>query len=423
VDTLIPRHAEGLARELLDLFPGLVVEGARQVGKSTLAAMLVQGRDATVLNLDDEPTRTVAVSDPQWFVAQAGSGILVIDEIQRVPELTLAVKAAIDRDQRPGRFVLTGSASLLRVRGLADSLAGRAGRLTLFGLSQGERERRLDDFVATVAASLADGRDEQLTAFTSQTAREDYAQRVCTGGYPRVQGLPERSRRLWLDAYVDGLVHRDLAELRREYDPRRAMAVLRFLAARPSAELVKARLAQDAELPASTATGYLDLLEAVGLTTVLPSWTTNLTRRQTKRAKTLLLDSGLAARLSRLTADHLSQVRYSESFGALLESFVTAELLRQRTWSAEEYELFHYRDRDGSEVDLVIELADGRVIGIEVKASTTYRGDQFNGLRTMRDLLGDRFAGGFVLSTATTGYRYSDRLYGLPVSALWSLGT
>lgn len=423
MDELIPRHALRLAREHLSLFPGLVVEGARQVGKSTLAAVLVEGRDATVLNLDDEPTRTAAVSDPQWFVAQAGTGTLVIDEVQRVPELTLAVKAAIDRDRRPGRFVLTGSASLLRVRGLADSLVGRVGRLTLLGLSQGERLRQPDDFVAAAAAALAEGRDEPLTELTSQVARDDYADLVCVGGYPSVQGLPERSRRLWFDAYVDGLVHRDLGELRREYDPRRAMAVLRSLAARPSAELVKAKIAQEAELPASTVTGYLDLLEAVGLTAVLPSWTTNLTKRQTRRTKALLLDSGLAARLSRLTADQLGQVQYSESFGALLESFVTAELLKQRTWSSEEYELFHYRDRDGSEVDLVAELSDGRVIGIEVKASTTYRGDQFNGLRTLRDLLGDRFAGGFVLSTASAGYRYADRLYGLPVSALWSLGS
>ncbi|MCL2850218.1 MAG: ATP-binding protein [Micrococcales bacterium] len=418
---LIPRHALSLAREQLDLFPGLVIEGARQVGKSTLAAMLVTGQPATCLSLDDEPTRAAAVADPQWFVTQGADGVLVVDEIQRVPELTLAFKADIDRDRRPGRFVLTGSASLLRVRGLADSLVGRVGRLTLFGLSQGERQHQRDDFVGATTAVLADHHDSDLVAFSSQVTRDDYVDLVAVGGFPSVVHLSERQRRLWHDAYVDGLVHKDLGELNRQYDPRRALAVLRVLAARPSAELVKAKLAQHADLPASTVTTYLDLFDAVGLTTTLPAWTTNLSSRQGKRDKSLLLDSGLATRLSRLTVHQLGQPAHSESFGAYLESFVAAELLKQRTWSDEEFELFHYRERTGAEVDLVVELADGRVIGIEVKASTTYKGDSFNGLRHLRDKVGQRFLAGFVLSTAATGYRYADRLYGLPISSLWSL--
>jgi predicted AAA+ superfamily ATPase len=421
VSDLTPRHALSLAREHLDLFPGLIIEGARQVGKSTLAAMLAEGRDATFLSLDDEATRAAAVADPQWFVTQGGDGVLVVDEIQRCPELTLALKANIDRDRRPGRFILTGSASLLRVRGMADSLVGRVGRLTLFGLSQGERLHRADDFAAAAAATLADQPDTDLVAVASQVRRDDYVGLVAVGGFPAVQHLSERQRRLWHDAYIDGLVHRDLGELNRQYDPRRALSVLRVLAGRPSAELVKAKVAQQADLPASTVTTYLDLFEAVGLVTVLPAWTANLSGRQGKRDKSLLLDSGLATRLSRLTVHQLGQPSYSESFGAYLESFVAAELLKQRTWSREEFELFHYRERTGVEVDLVIELADGRVIGIEVKASSTYKGDYFNGLRHLRDRVGPRFIGGFVLSTADAGYRYSDRLYGLPVSALWSL--
>lgn len=421
MDDLTPRHALSLAHEHMDLFPGLIIEGARQVGKSTLAAMLVEGRPATFLSLDDEPTRAAALADPQWFVTQGAGGVLVVDEIQRVPELTLAFKASIDRDRHPGRFVLTGSASLLRVRGMADSLVGRVGRLTLFGLSQGERLHRRDDFVASVTATLADQHDADLVRFASTTSRDDYVDRVAVGGFPGVQHLSERQRRLWHDAYIDGLVYRDLGELNRQYDPRRALAVLRVLAARPSAELVKAKVAQQADLPASTVTTYLDLFESVGLATVVPAWTANLTHRQGKRDKSLLLDCGLATRLSRLTAHQLGQPAHSESFGAHLESFVAAELLKQRTWSDEEFELFHYRERSGAEVDLVVELADGRVIGIEVKASTTYKGDHFNGLRHLRDRAGDRFLAGFVLSTADAGYRYADRLYGLPVSALWSL--
>lgn len=411
----IPRHAAPLAKELLDYTPGLVIEGARQVGKSTLAAEIVRGRDAVVVTLDDRATRDAAEQDPQTFVARAGNGLMVIDEVQRLPGLTLAVKASIDADRRPGRFLLTGSSSLLRVRGLADSLAGRVARLHLYGLSQGEIGGRLDDFAAAL-----DGYGSVPVDSAGIPATE-YAGLIAQGSYPEFRNLPERLRNRRFDDYVRSLVERDLPELRREVQPVRAAALLRALAGNQGGELVKARLALDTSVPTGTITGYLDLLHNVGLVASIPPWTPNLAKREVGRPKAFVTDSGLALRLCRLTAEQLLLPDYAEALGRHLEGVVATELLKQQTWSSIDYELFHFRDRNGLEVDFVLELSGGGIIAIEVKASTGYRGGQFNGLRVLRDRLGDRFIAGIVLTRAGQGYQYADRLFGLPVSALWEL--
>lgn len=410
---LITRHIASVAQEILDHFPAIVIEGARQVGKSTFARQIAA--EAVVMNLDDEPTRAAAAADAVGWIAAAGDRPLIIDEIQRMPELTLAVKSAIDKDRRPGRFILTGSASVLRVRGLADSLVGRAARLTMFGFSRGEAAGVHDDYAAMLVSDPA-----ALVSTESDLSRADYALLLATGAYPDVGSMPPRVRATWFDSYVKGIVGRDMTELRRSVEPSRATAVLRTLAGRPAAELVKARLAAETAVPERTITGYLDLLHDVGLVESIPPWTPNLAKREVGRPKTFVIDSGLALWLSRVTPQQLARFEYGEPLGAALEAFVAAELLRQRTWSDVRFDLFHYRDRDGDEVDLILELEDGRIIGVEVKASASYSASQFKGLARMRDRLGDRFIAGVVLGTASTGYRYADRLWGAPISALWS---
>ena len=411
--SLLPRNIEASCKEHLEYFPCLLIEGARQVGKSTLAHQLSRESD-TVLTLDDDSVRAAAIADPQGFVESAGSAMLVIDEIQRCPDLTLAIKASIDRDRRPGRFILTGSSRLLRARGTVDSLAGRVARFSLFGLSQGEQQRHRDDFISRVVDDVTG-----LASTSSELKRTDYAQTLAKGSFPDAIEASDRLRATWLDSYLAGLVQRDMPDLRRQFEPDRAWSILRAIAARPAAELVKARIATEASLPAGTITGYLDLLHDVGLVASLPPWTPNLTKREVGRHKTLVIDSALAMRLSRTTAAQIAKIEHGEVLGALLEAFVAAELLRQQTWSNTDFRIFHFRDRAGLEVDFVIELDDGSIIGIEVKASATYSRQQFTGLKTMRDGLGERFVAGIVLGTAVTGVRHSDRLYGVPISVLW----
>jgi predicted AAA+ superfamily ATPase len=414
---LIPRHLEPVAREVLAAFPAILIEGARQVGKSTLARQLVAERPAVVADLDDEVTRAAVAADPLYFLDRSPEATVVLDEIQRRPELTLAVKASIDRDRRPGRFVLTGSASLLRVKGLSDSLAGRVGRLRLHGFSQGEASGNRDDFVAALLGSP----DSRIAGFRSSWTREQYAEAICAGSYPEPRGLTPRLRARWFDDYVAALLHRDLPSLNRQFQPARADALLAALADNQAGELVKGRLARDTAIPETSVPTYLDLLDSTGLTASLAPWSANLGQRSRGRPKTVVLDSGLAARRLRLSPDQLLTPRYGEALGRLLEGFAVAEMMRQATWSAHGQELFHYRGTDKSEVDIVAELPDARIVGVEVKSSTGFRGDDFNGLRKLQAACGDRFAAGVVLNTGPAGYLYSPGLTGLPLSALWEL--
>lgn len=331
-----------------------------------------------------------------------------------VPEPTLAVKASIDRDRRPGRYILTGSSSLLRVRGTADSLAGRVGRLTLYGLSRGEASGAADDFVTAVLADPA-----RLAATTSEWSRADYAAMLATGAYPEVRNATPRIRTAWLDAYLQGIIGRDMSELRRSVEPARVSAVLQTLAGWQSAELVKAKLAQETSVPSRTLTGYLDLVHDVGLVASLPPWTPNLAKREIGRAKSFVIDSGLAMWLARMTPDQLTRLGYGEAFGSFLKAFIAAELFRQRTWSDERFDVYHWRDRNTDEVDIVLELGDGRITGIEVKFATSFTAKQFTGLTRLRDALGEKFVAGIVLGMSASGYCYADRLYGAPASALW----
>ncbi|WP_109505320.1 ATP-binding protein [Nocardioides speluncae] len=410
---LIPRHLHKVATEVLDAFPIVVVEGARQVGKSTFAQMLIDGRRSRSVTLDDPRTETATHTDPTSFAEQFHDGTLLIDEIQRVPRLILPLKASVDRDRRPGRFLLTGSSDLLRLERTPDSLAGRAVTLKLHGLSQGELTGTSDDFVSRLdALRLAPD-------FASTWGRADYVAALRQGGYPELRDQAGRPRTMWIDSYLDRIVQRDASLILDTPQPGRLLSVLRLLAANQSGELVKARVARDAGIPATSVTAYLDALHTLFLVSSLPPWTPNLTRREAGRHKTIVNDPALAMRLADVSDDVLVSLTGSDHLGPLLEGLVVAELIKQRGWSDTDFRLSHYRTRAGVEVDIIIELSDGRLYGIEVKASGTYRSDDFRGLRTLRDHAGDRFLGGVVLNTSDSGYQYAQKLWGMPISALW----
>ena len=414
------RHASSVVSEHLAHFPAVLIEGARQVGKSTLAKTLFKEGESRYLTLDDIATRDAAIADPTGFVDSFPEGTLIIDEIQRLPELTLAIKASIDRDRRPGRFLLTGSSSLLRVRGTQDSLAGRVSRISMMGLSQGGLAGNREDF-ASVASTLE--ALKKIPGFSSNLTRASYIDRCAAGSYPEALGLSPRLANQWRDNYLDSIVRRDLPELQKSVSSERVFSILRLLAGAQSNELVRSRLAEDSGIPASTVASYLDLLSDVQLFRTLSPWTPNLRAREVNRPKIVVLDSGLAMRLSRIMGEQLRNLNYHEAFGQFLEGFVVAELLKQKTWSAQDFELFHYRDRNGLEVDIIMEFDDGRVLALEIKASTSFNAQQFQGLAALRDDLGDRFIGGIVLNTGAEGYRYSEKLWGLPVLVLWQGST
>ena len=418
----IRRNITNVVHEYLSFFPVVLIEGARQVGKSTLARQLAP--DGFLLSLDVPDIADAVRADQMGTINQQPHGVTIIDEIQYLPELTRALKASVDRNRRPGRFILTGSASLLAVRGTQDSLAGRVGRLNLFGFSQGELHGVRDDFAAYFRQLFdSDGgiaeADHAVLSFQSVLTRTGYIRLCASGSYPQLQDLTERMRRRWLRDYVTSIVNRDLGELRRSVQPKRALSVLKVLGTQQESELVKAHLARETSIPETSLSSYLDLLESVQLVKLILPWSGNLTKREIGKAKGLVLDSALAMYLAGITEDQLENLLYQETFGALLEGYVVAELLKQQTWSETDFSLWHYRESTGTEVDIVLEFADGAVLALEVKAASSYSAAQFKGLAKLRDGLGERFLGGVVLTTADHGYRYADRLWGLPISALW----
>lgn len=416
---LRPRRLFDLGREMLEHSPVLTIQGARQVGKSTLASMLVAGRDHRSVTLDDVAVLDAARTDPWSLVRAGGAGTLVIDEVQRAPELTLAVKAAVDQDRRPGRFILTGSADLGQVSGAKDSLAGRSLNLHLGPFTQGELAGAAadEDLVSAVVAHADDA--AWFRSVRTDETRRDLVERICRGGYPPVAEMPERIREAWFSSYSDALLREDAAHGLRADGVSRLAGLLALLAANQAGELVKARIASDSGVPASTVSNLLDLLTGLFVVDTLPPWTPNLTTREVGRRKAYIVDSGLASWLSRLRPAQLADPLQGKALGPLLEGFVVSEVVRQAGWSRTRCRLFHYRARS-TEVDLVCELDDGSVVAFEVKASATASGRMFTGLRELRDLLGDRFRAGVVLNTADHGHVHAERLYALPVQALWT---
>lgn len=408
------RNQLSWAEELLETFPAVVIQGARQVGKSTFARMLLESREHVSVTLDDTDTRESARLDPRAFVTQGGSKPLIIDEIQRDPGLLLAVKSAIDSDRRPGRFLLTGSSDLLRLSRTPDSLAGRATTLELHGFSQGEVAGRKEDF-ATWLRNSPDMRAGSSSAWT----RSDYIAVLARGGFPEPQDLRHKSRAAWFDSYLQRLLKRDVGDVSRGLSSDRLAAVFRLVAANQGGELVQTRLADALTIPKSGIAAYLAALDILYLTSTLPPWRANLTRREIGRPKVSVTDSGLSMRLAKLSPLALAELNAAPLLGMQFEAFVASELTKQRGWSEEEYELFHFRDRNGLEVDIVVEFSDGMVFLIEVKASETYRAEHTRGIRALAERLGDRFIGGAVLGVGAEPHLLADRIWGLPISTLW----
>ncbi|MGQ0623887.1 MAG: ATP-binding protein [Sporichthyaceae bacterium] len=418
MEHLLERRLAALAEESLGVFRVVVVHGARQVGKSTLAAQLAAGCGATVVSLDDVAQLDVAKADPAGFLEALGTP-LVIDEIQRAGEpLVLAIKAAVDTDTRPGRYILTGSTNFLTVPTISESLAGRVDLLALWPFSQGELHGGTDSFVDRAfngTGALLDHRGEVI-------ARLDYLERVCAGGYPDATALSERMRRRWFEQYVSTVLAREVAVADdiRKLD---ALAgLLRYAAATTSAELVVASAAERLGVHRETIAAYLAWLETVFLVHRVPAWGRNLTAKVVKRPRLHVSDTGLAAALMGRQAEMLRNPT-EPATGPLVESFVVNELAKQVTWAASTARLYHFRDRGGAEVDAILESADGRVVGVEIKASTTPRSADFASLALVRDALdrvGGTFLAGIVLHTGSARLPFGDRLVALPLAEVWT---
>lgn len=413
--SVIARHAKPRVVEALSDTRIVVIQGARQVGKTTLVREIVADIGGRLVTFDDDLTRSAAQADPVGFLSQNPDGLLAIDEIQRVPEMILALKLVVDSDPRPGRFLLTGSANLLRLPAAQDSLAGRAESVELHGFSQGELAGHAERFIDRLLAG------DQFFDHTSTLGRSDYLERAAAGTYPEALSRPVgRRRNQWLDNYVNRIVERDALDVSNLQRIRELPMILRVLAARNSGELNLANVARDTEIPVRTLAPYVELLETLFLIQRIPAWSTNLTKRVVSRPKVSLLDTGLAARLVNVSAAGASPEISGDLAGNLLEAFVAGEIRRQLGWNEEPVRISHYRDQVAGEVDLILETPDGRIAGIEVKAAAAPASKDIKWLAHLRDKLGNRFVAGVVLHTGMTSAPFGDRIAAAPIDVLWT---
>jgi predicted AAA+ superfamily ATPase len=391
--------------------PAVMLVGPRQAGKTTLARELAEGpHPARYLSLDDLRTLDAAHRDPVDFIESAGDS-LVIDEIQRAPELLLAIKASIDRDRRPGRFILTGSAQVMLLPTVSESLAGRVEVHTLWPFSQAELEGTSGGF-----PELLFERSPSPPAASS--SREDLIARIVRGGFPEAVAREADRREDWLAAYLTAIVQRDLRELASIERLTEIPAILTSLASRVRAPLNKTDVSSSVGIPRTTLDRYLTLLEHVFLVRRLPAYHTNRIKQITKAPKLLLSDSALLTHL--LQADSKRLASDQALLGTVLECFVGMELTKQLSASGLRASLLHMRTAAGGEIDFLLEKTDGHVAGIEVKATTTVRGTDFKHLASLRDRLGERFVRGIVLYAGSEPLPFGEHLEAWPLATLWT---
>ncbi len=392
--------------------PVVFLNGARQTGKSTLAReMLVEGTRSHYLTLDDAPVLAAAREDPDGFIAGL-DGPVVLDEVQRAPDLFLAIKAAVDRERTPGTFLLTGSADVLLLPKVADSLAGRMEIFTLWPLSQGEMGGVKESFVDSLFLKmrLGTGRYEE--------DRRKLIARVLRGGYPVVQHRESESRRhAWFDSYITSILQRDIRDLSGIEDLTMLPRLLALLATRACGLLNSADLARGIGIPQSTLRRYFTLLETTFLVRLLRPWSVNIGKRLVKAPKLYLNDTGLMTYLlgldqARLGTDHAM-------IGSLLENFIIMELRKQISWSKTRPQMFHFRTHTGEEVDIILENAAGEIVGVEVKATASVGASDFKGLRTLSEAAGTRFRRGIVLYTGAETVPFGKNLHAVPIPSLW----
>jgi hypothetical protein len=408
---MIRRNIQETVAEAMADTPIVLLNGARQTGKTTLVQSLSSASGVQYYTLDDAATVALASADPDGFV-RAQPGTVAIDEIQKAPALFPAMKLAVDRQRRPGRFLLTGSANVLALPSLSESLVGRMQVVPLYPFSAGE----LAGARETLVARLFQG---DLLGHKPTGPRLPWTERIVRGGFPEAIERKDAARRsAWFASYVSTLLQRDVRDLAKVDGLVALPNLLKLLAARGAGLLNLASLARDIALPHTTVTRYLALLETVFLIHRLPAWSANLGRRLVKAPKLHLVDTGLASHL--LGADAARLRQDPMLLGHLLESYVASELRKQLSWAEPRTSLFHFRTSAGLEVDLLLERPDGAIAALEVKTSATIGPGDFAGLEGLRTLAGKRFRAGAVLYTGDQILPFGKNLWALPIEALWS---
>ena len=412
---MLHRHLTGPLLEALADTPAVLVNGARQTGKSTLVQSAeVAGQERQYLTFDDPGILAAARRDPNGFVAGLSARV-TLDEIQHVPELFSVIKAAIDRNRQTGRFLLTGSANVMLLPKLSESLAGRMEVLTLWPFTQGEIRGVKENFVDT----LFSGKSVGWSGKSPAMSWEELLACIVDGGYPPAVARKSAARRdAWFQSYVTTVLQRDIRDLANIADSTAVPRLLSVVAARAGGLLNFADLSRTMALPQTTLKRYFALLEATFLVQLLRPWARNLGQRAIQTPKVYLNDTGLLAHLLGVTVDRLKSE--GNVAGSVLENFVLMELRKQCAWSATRPELFYWRTVSGREVDVVLEDRTGKVVGVEVKAAATLGSNDVGGLQALASAVGKNWVRGVVLYAGAETIPFSANLHGIPIRRLWS---
>jgi predicted AAA+ superfamily ATPase len=413
--TMIRRHIVEQVLQALADTPVVLINGARQTGKSTLvesAELAKHGRQ--YLTFDDPGVLAAAKLDPNGFIAGLNTPV-TLDEVQHVPELFPAIKVAIDRTRGPGRFLLTGSANVMLLPKLSESLAGRLEILTLWPFSQGEMNGVSEGFIDALFSRQPIWSSEK----PSGIRRDELFEQVLAGGYPRVIARHIGARRkAWFQSYLTTILQRDVRDLTNVADVTAVPRLLSIVATRAGGLLNFADLSRTLALPQTTLKRYFALLEATFLVQLLRPWSSNLGQRLIQTPKVYLDDTGLLAHLLGLTVDRFKMD--GTLAGGVLENFVLMELRKQSAWSETQPEFFYWRTASGQEVDIVLEDSAGRLVGVEIKAGATLGGSDVRGLQAMAKAVGKRWVRGVVLYTGAEVIPFAANLHGLPLPLLWA---
>ena len=411
---IYPRHIQPKVLDALADTPVVLLSGPRQAGKTTLVRQL-SGSGRRYLTLDDEVTRLAAKEDPVGLIRSLDSA--VIDEIQRAPDLLLAIKKAVDEDRRAGRFLLTGSANLMALPSVADSLAGRMETLVLLPLAQCEITENPGSSLSWLDALFAG----DMLAATQPAVGDALVDKVIRGGYPEALSRKDnRRRKAWARQYIDALIQRDIKDIASIDKLDQVPRLLRALAQTAGQLCNYSQVGGQVGIDHKTASKYIAIFEQMYLMQRVPVWSGNRLSRIVKTPKLQFLDSGLLGVLLSFS----DPLRQRNIFGQLLESYVFAELRKQITWADDEYGIFYYRDKDQYEVDFVVENASGDIIGIEVKAAASLSMSDLAGLKRLASVAPQNFKAGIILYDGTETLplgQVNDRpLWAVPIATLTS---
>ena len=390
----------------------VAVEGPRQAGKSTLCTKIGSEQRMRMVTLDDPNAQRGAIDDPSGFTAALGERTF-IDELQRAPELVLALKSAVDRDPRPGRFLVSGSASLLLSPRIGDSLAGRVARVPLRPFTQAEISRKA---IPPWLDGLWDGKEAPYIESPNE-GKAAHAQRIAIGGFPAAVARSERRRGAWFEDYIAALIARDVPDIVDIRRPDLLPALLAHLAAGSSSLISMRPVARALAADEKTVRAYVRLLELLHLVVSVPAWSPGFAARAIRAPRLFIEDSGLLAHL--LDADATRIADDDVLGGRAYESFVAMELARLLPHTVTAPKLRHWRGPHGEEVDIVLENRTGGVIGVEIKSGATVRRSDLRGLTKFRELAGDHFIAGLVLCTTRQTVPLASRIWATPIEALW----